>query len=66
MAFQITHLQAADRLAPKSLKLTKDSRIILIGNNLGSRMMNYGHFETEMQLRNPGKKPLHPQYVRWW
>ncbi|MEP7259154.1 MAG: PVC-type heme-binding CxxCH protein [Flavitalea sp.] len=24
-----------------------------MGNNLGSRMMNFGHFETEMQLRYP-------------
>lgn len=27
--------------------------IVLIGNNLGSRMLNYGSFETEMQLRYP-------------
>lgn len=26
---------------------------MLIGNNLGSRMMNFGHFETEMHLRYP-------------
>lgn len=38
---------------PTALKIKKGSRIILIGNNLGSRMMNYGHFETEMQLRYP-------------
>ena len=25
----------------------------MIGNNLGSRMMNYGYFETEMQVRYP-------------
>lgn len=31
----------------------KGDHIILIGNNLGSRMMNYGHFETEMHLRYP-------------
>jgi len=36
-----------------TLKLSKDSRILLIGNNLGSRMMNYGYFETEMQVRYP-------------
>jgi hypothetical protein len=36
-----------------SLSLKKDARIVLIGNNLGSRMMNYGHFETEMHLRYP-------------
>lgn len=35
------------------LKINKRSRIVLIGNNLGSRMMNFGHFETEMHLRNP-------------
>ncbi len=38
---------------PDSLKLKKNSRIILLGGNLGSRMMNYGHFETEMQVRYP-------------
>jgi mono/diheme cytochrome c family protein/glucose/arabinose dehydrogenase len=38
---------------PKALKIKKGSHIVLIGNNLGSRMMNYGHFETEMHLRYP-------------
>lgn len=36
-----------------ALKIKKGSHIILIGNNLGSRMMNFGHFETEMHLRYP-------------
>ncbi|HET8735573.1 MAG TPA: PVC-type heme-binding CxxCH protein, partial [Pricia sp.] len=27
--------------------------IVLIGNNLASRMMDFGHFETEMHLRYP-------------
>ena len=35
------------------LELNKGSHIVLIGNNLGSRMMNFGHFETEMHLRYP-------------
>jgi mono/diheme cytochrome c family protein/glucose/arabinose dehydrogenase len=35
------------------LKIKKGSHIVLIGNNLCSRMMNYGHFETELQLRYP-------------
>src|SRR5690606_15409631 len=35
------------------LKIEKGSRIFLIGNNLASRMMNYGFFETEMHLRYP-------------
>ena len=35
------------------LKISGDSHIVLIGNNLGSRMMNYGFFETEVQLKFP-------------
>jgi len=31
----------------------KDAHIVLIGNNLASRMINFGHFETEMHLRYP-------------
>ena len=38
---------------PQPIRLKKGSRIMLLGNNLGSRMMNYDHFETEMQLRYP-------------
>ncbi|HCN82078.1 MAG TPA: dehydrogenase, partial [Sphingobacteriaceae bacterium] len=36
-----------------ALKIKKGSHIILIGNNLGSRMMNYAYFETELYLRYP-------------
>ena len=35
------------------IKIQKDSRIVLIGNNLGSRMMEYGDFDTELQTRFP-------------
>ena len=35
------------------LKIRKGSHIILIGNNLGSREMNYGLFETELHMRYP-------------
>ena len=35
------------------LKIKKSDHIVLIGNNLCSRMMNYGHFETELHLRFP-------------
>ena len=38
---------------PKGLSIEKGDHIVLIGNNLGSRMMNYGYFETELQLRYP-------------
>ncbi len=36
-----------------ALIIKKGSHIILVGNNLGSRMMNFGHFETELHLRYP-------------
>ena len=36
-----------------TLNLNKTSHIVLVGNNLGSRMMNFGHFETEMHMRYP-------------
>ncbi|MEJ1240256.1 PVC-type heme-binding CxxCH protein [Chryseolinea sp. T2] len=35
------------------VKVRKNAHILLIGNNLGSRMMNFGHFETEMHVRYP-------------
>lgn len=37
----------------KRLQIKKGSHIVLIGNNLASRMLNFGHFETEMHLRYP-------------
>ncbi len=36
-----------------SLTLEKGDHIVLVGNNLASRMMNFGHFETEVQVRYP-------------
>jgi mono/diheme cytochrome c family protein/glucose/arabinose dehydrogenase len=38
--------------------LEKNARIALVGNNLGSRMLNYDYFETELQLRHPGDSIL--------
>jgi hypothetical protein len=37
----------------RAIQLHKGAHIMLIGNNLGSRMMNYGFFETEMHVRYP-------------
>ena len=37
------------------LPLEKGERISLIGAGMGSRMVHYGHFETELQLRFPNK-----------
>jgi mono/diheme cytochrome c family protein/glucose/arabinose dehydrogenase len=37
----------------QTLKISKNDHIVLLGNNLASRMQNFGYFETEMQLRYP-------------
>lgn len=37
----------------KTLEFRKNSHITLVGNNLASRMMEFGWFETEMQVRYP-------------
>ena len=39
---------------PPLISIESSDRIVLIGNNLGSRMMNYGYFESEMFSRFPG------------
>ena len=43
---------ACERPAPP-LAINEGDTIVLIGNNLGSRMMHYGHFETEVHVRFP-------------
>ncbi|MDR8394666.1 hypothetical protein NC796_26235, partial [Aliifodinibius sp. S!AR15-10] len=35
------------------VQLNEGAHIVLLGNNLGSRMMNFGHFETELHTRYP-------------
>ncbi|GAB3234308.1 HEAT repeat domain-containing protein [Algoriphagus aestuariicola] len=45
LTFQCTQKQ--------TLELHKNSHITLVGNNLASRMQEYGLFETEMHLRYP-------------
>ena len=47
-AFQLSSVNTVE-----TLPIRKGAHISLIGNNLGSRMMNYGYFETEMQVRYP-------------
>src|SRR5687767_14889539 len=46
-AFGVARPEAA------ALKVRKQARIVLVGNNLGSRMLNYGHFDTELHVRYP-------------
>ncbi len=43
-----------------NLTVAKGESIALIGNNLCSRMMNFGHFETELHLRYPN----HQLFIR--
>ncbi len=38
---------------PAPLTLSKGTRIAMIGNNLGARMIHYDNLETELQLRFP-------------
>jgi mono/diheme cytochrome c family protein/glucose/arabinose dehydrogenase len=39
--------------APTFLSIKENTKIALVGGNLGSRMINYDHFETELHLRYP-------------
>ena len=39
--------------AAADLTLKKDASVVLLGGGLGSRMLHYGHFETEMHRRYP-------------
>ena len=42
--------------AATKLPLEKGDRITLVGAGMGSRMVHYGHFETELHLRFPNKE----------
>lgn len=49
----LTAIQCSSEKNPALLEVKKGDHVVLIGNNLCSRMMNYGHFETELYLRFP-------------
>ncbi|ASO06614.1 PVC-type heme-binding CxxCH protein [Arenibacter algicola] len=53
MLFLVLGFYSCSKEEDNTLKISPNSHIVLVGNNLGSRMMNFGHFETEMQLRYP-------------
>lgn len=48
-----TLLQACSKKIEPLITVQKEDRIVLIGNNLGSRMMEFGYFETELQTSYP-------------
>jgi len=47
------HVVQCNKSESTFLQLNKESHIVLTGNNLCSRMMHFGYFETEMHLRFP-------------
>lgn len=54
LAIMILH--SCTSKGPAPLTISGTSHISLIGNNLGSRMINYDNFETELYLRYPEYK----------
>ncbi|WP_072995747.1 PVC-type heme-binding CxxCH protein [Pseudozobellia thermophila] len=46
-------LTSCNKSKENRLQINSNSHIVLIGNNLCSRMINFGHFETELQMRYP-------------
>ena len=55
LAFSLITLAASGAPAAEPLSLKKDDRIVLIGNGLGSRMMQFSFFETFLHLQHPEK-----------
>ncbi len=53
VAFMLVLIMAFLPSSPKKIQLKKGAHISMIGGNLGSRMLNYGVFDTEMHLRFP-------------
>ncbi|PIB38844.1 PVC-type heme-binding CxxCH protein [Maribacter sp. 4G9] len=46
-------LNSCEKRKDPLIEINPKNSIVLIGNNLGSRMLNYGVFETEMHLKFP-------------
>ncbi len=53
LSFALILFGCTHKPSMKPVKIHKGSRIVLIGNNLGSRMMEYGDFDTELHTRFP-------------
>ncbi|MCP9755349.1 dehydrogenase [Lacihabitans sp. CCS-44] len=53
--FTFSNFDSFHWFKPNPIELKNDAHISMVGGNLGSRMMNYGHFETELYVRNPEK-----------
>lgn len=55
-ALTLTIFTSCEPVTTPQFPLPPDTHISLIGGNLCSRMMNYGEFETELQLRYPNSR----------
>lgn len=53
IALALLLFQCSEPKPTPVLTLEENDHILLVGNNLCSRMMEFGHFETELQLRFP-------------
>jgi len=53
--FSVSNFDSYHWFKPNTIELKNEAHISMVGGNLGSRMMNYGHFETEVYVRNPDK-----------
>ncbi|MFK7775410.1 MAG: hypothetical protein AB8F94_24935 [Saprospiraceae bacterium] len=51
--FSLASCTSEQQVESHNLPISKNQHIALIGNNLCSRMLNFGHFETELHLRYP-------------
>ena len=56
MFFSFSIIGKALAAPSPSIQIEKESKIVIVGNNLCSRMMNFGYFETEIHLRYPKNK----------
>jgi mono/diheme cytochrome c family protein/glucose/arabinose dehydrogenase len=50
---KLEDLRAQEKSLQSKLPLKRGDKIVLIGNGLAERMLNYGYFETELLLRYP-------------
>ncbi|MFK7935663.1 MAG: GDSL-type esterase/lipase family protein, partial [Saprospiraceae bacterium] len=55
LIFSCLFVRCTSEIDSHQLPLSNNESIVLIGNNLCSRMLNFGHFETEMHLRYPSQ-----------
>src|SRR5690625_4815548 len=53
LSFLVISLMSCQPEKEGLVPVGKNMHILMVGGNLGSRMMNYGHFETEMHMRYP-------------